>query len=212
MFACVSGKGAQDFSDEHCQKQVGAGKGKYGHVAIEAGSSTDVSYTDKETSMVPMLNGTIQKRTVEVLCLSMTGSGKLTNEAGPPMKVKGSSTELKFDSCSPVGELAFLKCQITFEDIAMFATSTTGENSMTVEFKPSGKYFGILSLNSCEDKNLNAGWIIYGSLKAVPEGGILTLSGESTLEMDGSPASMTGEMTVQMAGGGNPIATTTTEP
>src|SRR5689334_16146452 len=46
-FECVKGGGAKDFSDAHCDNNVGAGKGEYGHVVLTLNEKVSISISNE---------------------------------------------------------------------------------------------------------------------------------------------------------------------
>src|SRR5262245_34707505 len=48
-YECVKGGGSKDFSDAHCDNNVGAGKGEYGHVVLPLNEKITLSITNEKT-------------------------------------------------------------------------------------------------------------------------------------------------------------------
>jgi hypothetical protein len=95
-FTCVKGGGAKDFADEHCDQNVGAEKGEYGHVAIAVGKETEVELTNKNVTNSTkdkepaVLKSKVGLTSTEITCQSASGQGTFKNEE-PVNKQHGGS-------------------------------------------------------------------------------------------------------------------------
>src|SRR5262249_3770453 len=158
-FTCVEGGGAKDFSDAHCDNQVTAGTGKFGHVAIPLNESTSISVTNAKTKnstteSTPVIQkGTVFGIATEIECKTLSGEGTLKNEE-PESKVhrvRGSITA-KFTGCTV--KKPALGCKVK-EPIEVSSSVEgveglgAGKNEMGLEFKPTGEHFASLKIEGC---------------------------------------------------------------
>lgn len=223
---CVKGGGAKDFTDAHCTK---AGKGEFGHVEIAPGTSTKFIATNEKTatettgSTAAVFRFDMKGVVWEFVCGKMSIEGSLTNEAGSPMKVTGTSISIALTGCKTAGAaLENEGCALEGEAIKTPAplTATTPTEGMVVEFKPGPeKITFTFKLTKCKTAGLNIEYAIHEPFSAIPEGATLTTTAATTggLIMPGTSGenSFTSKTTVRMAPvegkEQNPIALTTTE-
>lgn len=226
---CTEGAGSKDFSDAHCDTSVGAEKGKFGHTALKAGESIEVSVTNAKTqNNTTEANPAIQKGSLfgvksEITCKTVSGSGSLENkESGKEHKITGSITA-EFTSCTvnkPAGFGCKVKEPITVKSSVEGVEGLgAGKNEMGLEFKPSeGETFAEITLTSC---------IFAGTFKvtgtAIGTGNPAPTAKHSgttnvftnamtkeTLKMAGAAAEISSATTVTTKTGGSPVALTTT--
>ncbi len=155
-FTCVKEGGSSDFADEHCDEEVGAGKGKYGHVAIGESETTVELTNAKTTNKTTESKGAIFKSTsagipIEITCAAVQGDGKLKNIAVGPdggMAVAGNEGgTLTFSKCKmprPFNAAKEEFCKVK-EPILTTGSSMSRveqgleKNTMGVDFKPTVK-------------------------------------------------------------------------
>ncbi len=233
---CVKGGGASDFSDAHCDGKVGAGKGEYGHVAIEPGKTTSVVITNEKTknntteSTPTTFKGILAGVKLEGSCQTVTGEGTFKNEEPEPGVHTGSGTgTIKATNCK-VDKPA--KCTVK-EPLEIPGIGSpveglgAGKNEMGAELKPAkGEIFTSLTLeNKGEEKCALAGkplevkgTAIATSALAPTEihsGATAVLTNamtKETLSIGGSPVEVSGTTTVRpvIEGKvGNPLSSTT---
>jgi len=211
VFTCVEKGGKQEFADADCSNLV-EGKGKYGHVEIKAGAQTAAEFTLAEGFGVPKFEGEIGGLKAEILCGEVKGKENIENVNAAPMRVPANSVMISFTKCVPVGALATEGCTVIGEEIPIENTSNeTIQDTMEIEFTPTLGNLGLVRLKNCKNPALSTTFALKGTMKAITEGGLLTFTKESTngLELAGSPASLTGTLTLKMSGG-NAISYTTT--
>jgi hypothetical protein len=238
-FTCVSNGGNKDFSDAHCDNEVTAGTGAFGHVLIPAEATTVQLTNDKTknatTEHTPfVLKGELVLAPVKVTCTHANGEAKIKNEeVGGEMVVKGENGGVvNFTNCA-VNEP--LNCTVK-EPIAWGVRSITktalgtGGKEMGVEFKPpeGSTTFASVSFEgtSCSLKGKTfkvEGTMIAtgrrGSTEAVNSSGATleftnAMTG-STLKFGGKPAelegTLTGSRTTESKQTENAITATTTQ-
>jgi hypothetical protein len=221
-FTCVEGQGEKDFSDAHCDNQVKAGEGKFGHVKVE-GKETELTFSNEKTASETtaaepsVLAGPLLGVNVSVSCKKVTGTGTLTNEeVGGTMKVTGNAT-LEHSECVVTTGGSEGKCAVK-EPIVYTAKYTTFQNetAMGVEFTPkSGGAFG--SITYVEGKGgcpIKGTFAIEGSFLGTPggtaqgKGATLRFADTGNLHWGTSLYTLSGAVTMGMKGG-NPITFTT---
>jgi hypothetical protein len=75
------GGGAKDFSDAHCDNNVGAGNGKFGHVVLALNTKTSISISNENTknetkeAASTVLKGPIVGVKSEIVCKTVSGTG-----------------------------------------------------------------------------------------------------------------------------------------
>jgi len=226
-FTCVEGGGEKDFSDAHCDNNVGAGKGKYGHVALPLNEKVSISISNEKTknetkeAASTVLKGTIFGIKSEIVCKTVSGTGSLTNEepSSKVHRVKG-TVEAKFTSCT--APKPALGCKVK-EPITVSSNVEgveglgTGKNEMGLEFKPTGEHFATVTLEGClvagtfnTDGTAIATGTPSNTAKWSGATSVFTAAmTKETLKLAGSAAEVESTTTVTKAGGGNPIALTT---
>lgn len=230
-YTCVEGGGAKDFSDAHCDNQVTAGTGKFGHVAIPVGEKTNIVVSNANTKnntteSTPVIQkGTIFGLAAEIECQTLSGEGTLTNEE-PEAKVHRvrGTIVAKFTSCT--AKKPALGCKVK-EPIEVSSSVEgveglgAGKNEMGLEFKPTGEHFAQLKLEGCiaaGTYNTDGTAIATGTPSASGKfTGATSIFTEAmtkeTLKLAGNAASVSSSSTVRMAPVGgvqqNPIALTT---
>lgn len=211
---CISGGGSTDFSDEHCDTNVGAGKGKFGHVNIAPKTKVDISITNAKTknntteSTPAIQKGTIFGIKSEIVCKTVTGTGSLENveAVAKQHQVKG-TVSAEFTSCTVVKPA--LGCKVK-EPIKVTSNVEGVEglgpekNTMGLEFKPTaGETFAEIILEGC---------FIAGTYK-VTGTAIGTGTPSPTAKHSGTTNVFTNEMTketLKLAGNAAEISSTTT--
>lgn len=226
-FTCVEGGGERDFSDAHCDNNVGAGKGTFGHVVLPLNEKTSISITNEKTknetkeAASTVLKGTIVGIKSEIVCKTVSGTGSLTNEepSSKVHRVKG-IVEAKFTSCT--APKPALGCKVK-EPIAVSSNVEgveglgTEKNQMGLEFKPTGEHFASVTLEGCliaGTYNTDGTAIATGtpSNTAKWSGATSVFTAamtKETLKLAGNAAEVESTTTVSKAGGGHPISLTT---
>jgi hypothetical protein len=214
-FTCVPFGGEEDFEDPHCDNNVGAGNGEYGHVEIASGSPTTVTGTNNktgsETSSLKM-KGNIGGTVVEFMCENVHVHGTLTNNAGPPMKVTGTGSLTASECMLMVPAAQTSNCTVTVA-VAGGESETVGmENVLIPMGEPSFTEVTVADApgKSCA-KALKGTFPVGGSAKVtgLGTGATPTFSGAtlhfttadtaSTLTFAGHPAELEGTLTFKMA-------------
>ena len=215
-FTCTSKGGESDFADAHCDNQVGAGKGSFGHVAIATGSSKEITLSNEKTAsettaaQPSVLIGTISGTNVEVKCTTVTGSGTLTNkEVEGTMQASGTMT-IEHSKCTASPS----PCTVA-EPIVYKANYTTYQNEteMGLRYTPIvPPNFGTFTLKNCGLANTFG---IAGTMETTPAGTPLGKGATQTwtksmssLEWGSNPYTLEGAITLRLKGG-DPIAFTT---
>jgi hypothetical protein len=221
-FTCVEGGGSKDFSDAHCDNQVKAGEGKFGHVKVE-GSETELTFSNEKTASETtaaepsVLAGPLLGVNVSVSCKKVAGTGTVTNgEVGGVMQATGNAT-LEHSECVVTTAGSEGKCLVK-EPIVYTAKYTTFQNetAMGVEFTPkSGKAFGAITYvegsGGCPIKGT---FNIEGSFLGTPggtaqgKGATWRFADTGNLHWGSSLYTLSGAVTARMKGG-NPITFTT---
>lgn len=221
-FTCAEGGGAKDFADAHCTSSTKAGEGKFGHVSIANGASTELTLSNEKTggetttALPSVLIGKIAGVNVKVECKTLTGTGTLTNEeVGGTMRTTG-NTLIEHSECSVVEPTTCsVKSPIIYD--SKFATFQT-EAKMGIEYTPRvGTQFGSFTLidaagKTCTIKNTFG---INGSFEGTPGG--MPMGGGATMVQNANAGKLTwgsnvytldATITARMKGG-SPIDFTT---
>lgn len=206
-FTCKPSAGGA-FEDNHCTKNVGAGKGSFEHVTISEGTST-------ETIAAPtgffFLEGTLKSVKTKIKWGEFEIRGSTTNKiAGGVHSNEG--TKLKFVFGNPTVEeptgCTVKGGSLKFEAVK-FKTSAT---KMELEFEPeAGAVFGEITLEGAKCA-ASGTFKIEGKLTTEPSGATQPFGMEASkaLTMGGKAAILSGTATAQMTGeSGNPIVFTT---
>jgi hypothetical protein len=153
-YTCESGA-TQDFSDAHCDTQVTAGTGAFGHKVIPTSTSTAIVVSNEKTESMTtkaapaILKGEAFLTKLEIECKTVKGSGTIENVEEPALsknhQVKGeATTEFGVAGSSPKDCTVKkpLKCQVKNEPIKVESVfegvEEAGGSEMGVEFKPKG--------------------------------------------------------------------------
>jgi hypothetical protein len=219
---CVKGGGKSDFKDAHCDEKVEAGKGEYGHVAVEPGKTTNVVITNEKTkngtteTTPTTFKGTAFAVKLEGSCQTVTGEGTFKNEEPEPGVHTGSGTGMiKATNCK-VDKPA--KCTVK-EPLEIPGVGSPveglgpGKNEMGAELKPAkGEIFTSLTL---ENKGAEI-CALAGKPLEVKGTAIVTSNLAPTEIHTGATAVLTNAMTKEtLSLGGNPVevsGTTTVRP
>jgi hypothetical protein len=175
-FTCVPNGGNKDFSDAHCDTEVPAGTGSFGHVLIPAGLTyvhlNNAKTKNATTEAEPfVLKGKAFLVKNQITCTTANGEAKLKNEeVAGEMVVKGE--EKQAGEPESMGTVSYTGCTVqepanctVKEPIVAGGSSITrtnlgaGKNEMGVEFKPrAGKAFTEITFEgaSCGIKGLTA--------------------------------------------------------
>lgn len=188
-YTCVNvGAGKGDFKDAHCTENVGAGKGTFGHVVIKSGEKTAITYSNEKTagetkfSTVGVFHFTLFGKKFTLECTKVHGTGTMTNEAGPPEKVKVTGIKIKMTGCS-LSKESEEECKLGSEEITLEGSSTTLPESTEVEFSPESKSFASFELTGCGEEEVNGKYEIGGTFNAKPKGATMEMTAESTKEL-----------------------------
>lgn len=144
-FTCVPNGGNLDFSDAHCDHQVGEGTGSFGHQAIPLSTTTEVVQTNESTKnetterTPAILKGELLKAKVEISCQKAEGKGTFKNEE-PESKVHRGSGEgsTEITECTVVKPA---KCKVK-EPIAVNVTAVPVEELNGTEKNMGGEIKG----------------------------------------------------------------------
>jgi hypothetical protein len=98
---CTNVGGTHDFTDPHCDNAVVPGTGPFGHVLFPAGLVVNTTTANDFTGIpsVFKLEAKIGGVSVAVTCNKVSGTGTVTNNAGPPMSVAFGDATIKFTEC-----------------------------------------------------------------------------------------------------------------
>lgn len=204
-----------DFTDAHCTFGTTPGTGKFGHIGIEVGKTTEITFSNEKTgsettSAEPsLLAGELFGAALEIECKKVTGTGTLKNEeeGGGAMQTTGDMLIEHSECTVPKPKGCALKAPIVYDS----HFTTTSE--MALKFTPRvGTTFGSFTLvnNGAESCALKATVGISGSFEGVATAGaVLTLKARgSQLRWSSSTYDLDGAITLRMKEG-NPIAFTT---
>lgn len=145
-FTCVENGGAKDFSDAHCDTNVGVEKGKFGHVAIKTGETTKVTLTNKGTKNVTTesTNAVFKASPfgvkTEITCTEVSGEGTFTNkepEAGVHTGSGSGTTKATKCTVNKPEKCTLKEVTVTAEGVPIEGLGA-GKNEMGSELKPSG--------------------------------------------------------------------------
>jgi len=225
-YECVEGGGAKDFSDAHCDNQVTAGTGKFGHKVLPLSETINISVTNEKTKnntteSTPVIQkGTVFGLASEIECKSLTGEGTLKNEepSAGVHRVKGTILA-KFNTCTVKKPAIGCKVKQPIEvssNVEGVEGLGAGKNEMGLEFKPTGEHFAQLKLESCfaaGTYNVDGTAIATGTPTPTSKfTGATSIFTEAmtkeTLKLGGNPASVSSSSTVTKTGG-SPVALTT---
>lgn len=221
-FTCSAAASVKDFADAHCD--TAAAEGAYGHTAITT-PNTEVVASNNTTGTETTewrLGYVLAATSIEIKCGTASASGKLTNNAGPPMTVTGSGS-LSLSGCSiakPATQSA--NCVVTFAP-ASYQLST---NEMEVVIGPSSgttlTEFTISNAPGKTCKSLTGTFPLVGSFAATGVGGeaespkwsgatlrVTPAMSRGTLSFAGNPAEFTGGLTFRTSAGNDPVTLTT---
>jgi hypothetical protein len=100
----VSGGGAKDFSDAHCDKAVTPGTGAFGHVLFAENAVTNLTATNNltgEATEPAVLEYVLGGVVTEIKCTTVSTTGTVTNK-GPStaMKVEFGESSTSFTGCT----------------------------------------------------------------------------------------------------------------
>lgn len=226
-FECVKGGGAKDFSDAHCDKNVGEGKGEYGHVVLPLNEKVTLKISNEKTknetkeAASTVLKGTILGIKSEIVCNTVSGTGSLTNEepSSKVHRVKG-TVEAKFSSCTAVKPALGCKVKEPIEvssNVEGVEGLGTGKNEMGLEFKPTGAHFSSVTLEGCflagtfnTDGTAIATGTPSNTAKWSGATSVFTAAmTKETLKLAGNPAEVESTTTVTRSSNGNAVALTT---
>jgi hypothetical protein len=229
VYACLKGN-TKDFSEEHCVNGVTPGTGGFGHEAVTVGDLTALSIGNEKTASETtaaaptILKGTVFGVKNEITCTKVAGEGSLTNSepVAKEHRVAGSITA-KFTSCTvnkPAGFGCKVKEPITVKsNVEGVEGLGAGKNEMGLEFKPSeGEIFSSVVIEGCFlAGTYNTTGTAIGTGTPAPtakhSGATNVFTNamtKETLKLAGNPAEVSSTTTVNMSGGGNPVALTTT--
>jgi hypothetical protein len=226
-YECVEGGGEKDFSDAHCDNNVGAGKGKYGHVVLPLNTKVSISISNEKTknetkeASNTVLKGTVFSVKTEIVCKTVSGSGSLTNEepSSKVHRVKG-TVEAKFSSCT--APKPALGCKV--KEPIVVSSNVLGveglgasKNEMGLEFSPTGEHFASVTLEGCliaGTFNTDGTAIATGTPSPTAKWSGATsiftnAMTKETLKLGGNPAEVESTTTVSKTGSSNTIALTT---
>lgn len=226
-YECVEGGGAKDFSDAHCDNQVAAGTGKFGHKAFALNETVKISVTNEKTKnntteSTPVIQkGTVFGLASEIECKSLTGEGTLKNEEPSTgvHRVKG-TINAKFNTCTVKKPALGCKVKQPIEvssNVEGVEGLGAGKNEMGLEFKPTGEHFAQLKLEGCiaaGTYNVDGTAIATGTPSASGKfTGATSIFTEAmtkeTLKLAGNAASVSSSSTVTKAGTSTAVALTT---
>jgi hypothetical protein len=224
-FTCEPVKLGAQFSDEHCNIEKAGGEG-FKHTEIAAGVKTEIVGSNEKTASETkaatpvILHATLSTIPVTITCQKVTGTGTLTNNAGPPMTASGPGTAT-YTECKTVIEGTKTNCKVK-EPIVANANATTvvegtemygkltgsgaGEEFVAISFENNGAEVcpkGITALNPYK---------VTGTAIATANGATSEFKEKephSTLKLGGNSAEITAVTTWRMKEG-NPITVTTT--
>ncbi len=223
VFTCVKDAGAKEFKNEHCGGPGNDGK-SYGHVEIGLNKATEVEANNEKTgnetkeTTNTVLAGVVAGVKTEIVCSKVKGFDTVENktielpdkEKTKVMVVIG-TVKTEYNSCTVAKPL---NCTVKqpIETNAAMESFANGEE-MGFEFTPpEGKALTEVTFEGGKCVLTGAPIPVKGSVKASVVGATVTFEGKGSLTFGGGPATLTGAETLRMAGGGNPISTTTFAP
>lgn len=226
-YECVEGGGEKDFSDAHCDNNVGAGNGKFGHVALPLNEKVSISISNAKTknetkeAANTVLKGTIVGVKSEIVCKTVSGSGSLTNEepSSKVHRVKG-AVEAKFTSCTAPKPALGCKVKepiVVSSNVEGVEELGASKNEMGLEFKPTGAHFASVTLEGCliaGTFNTDGTAIATGTPSPTAKWSGATsiftpAMTKETLKLAGNPAEVESTTTVTKAGTSNTVTLTT---
>jgi hypothetical protein len=226
-FTCEPVATEAQFSDEHCTTPQAGGKG-FRHTPIAQDTVTEVEGTNEKTKNTTkeaqqgIFKATLSTIPIEITCKKGTGSGTLTNKAGPPMSASGSATA-SASECTTIIEGTKKNCKVK-EPIEGSGNATTfvegGEMYVKATGAGTGELFTSITFESNAPEVCPKGltslnpYKVTGSVIGTVNGATVESKEKephSTLKMGGNPAEVIGVGTLRMREG-NPITLTTTEP
>jgi len=234
-FTCVEGA-TKDFKDSHCDEAVPVGEGKFGHQAIALNTTTEVDLTN--TTNAVFKTEVVGGGKVTITCTVVKNIVKnSTMHNVEPEKGQHTLTgpiETEFSKCT----VSELKNCVVEEPIIFKATVHGVEgmegpnkeaNAMGLEFIGDGEKEVFAEIGfigeKCPVKTPTIFLIIKGKMIATggplatskqdrkASGATLVFTNANAMEeltSGGKPVTITGTLTMSMAGGGNPISLTTT--
>jgi len=200
------------FSDEHCTNAVSTGAA-FEHVEIAPGTPTNITVTNEKTgpetksAVSSVLSAKVAGATTTITCKKVSGTGTLTNNAGPPMSISGTGV-IKYTECVVTGPK---NCTVKEPIEAKTKDhSVISGTEMWLEFEASATNFTEITFQG-ESCSLNGDTLaVTGTVKATPNGATLNfVEGEGALKLGVENAKFSGSYTLRMEGG-NPISVTTT--
>ena len=226
-FTCEKTLTGAEFEDAHCDKGI-AGTSGFKHTALVAGTPTSIVVSNQQTknltteSTPAKLTTTIGSIAVEIVCLGVTGTGTLENQAGPPMKAEG-TLKGEYTGCTvtkPAGKCK-VKEPIKFEGKAVTKViKDTPPEEMGLEVGQIGTnplYEVVIeNISLCPIVGTYQATGSYiGTAAGEPTGKgatFTTLPNEamSPVHLKGAPAFLSQTLTFKMSGAGGEALTVTT--
>ena len=223
-FTCALEGGKEDYADAHCDENVGAENGEYGHVAIASGEPTDITITNENTasnttaSTPAILHSTLAGVSVTLEATEVHGEGYIENEgSGSERQVTGHAT-VKYTNIHVSGipncEVAKVTVEAKFEgvkqggEMGLKFSPTEGTTFAEIPFSGEGCAFKGVTFNvkgSAIGTSGNGAEANGSGATTVFEPG----NGMESLTLGGGPATFESTVTTEMKEG-NPIALTTT--
>lgn len=230
-FTCVDvGTNKGEFEDAHCDKAVGPEKGRYAHVPIEAGKTTEIEVTNKNTSNSTLEAATFTLKSIlfgaqtHTDCSTASGTGWIENSTtGKDHRVSGTMA-LNVTNCT-VTKPANCKVKepiewkLTFNGVDEL---NGAEKNMGLEFAPDGG--GNFTEITFEGEKCSLKGKTFAVTGTAISTGSPSPSGKHSgatwifspekemqkLTWGGQPDEFNATLTPKMSGGGNPISLTTT--
>jgi hypothetical protein len=220
-YTCAPVESKAQFSDEHCLKGTGEGKG-FVHQELVPFSLTEITGTNEKTasetksSTNTALKGITEGSEVEIICTGASTTGRLQNavtEKGE-MLIEGEEIVITFTSCT-VAKPAKGNCKVKGGKIETLPNrSTTLGKGMAMEFFPGETpWLGEVVLEGCTNEKLNKHYKIEGTLIAPITGATWSTTeaqttAEKTFKVGGFNAGLETSITLRMKEG-NPVVPTT---
>ena len=212
-YTCSSAASTKDFTEEHCKTKSG-GAGNFGHVAIEAGKTTEIIGSDKNLAgerTGAILKSTVAGSAIELVASEVNGTGTMSNSLSGSEMVASGEGKITYSGVTE----KLLGCKVTglpggvgTVQTKQLAASTQGL-AKKLKFTPKeGTVFAEFELTECIVGPVTIK--VIGSVIGNPEGATTTtvhntVTTEKTLRLQsaaGPIAGIAGFLTISGRSGG----------
>ncbi len=231
-YECVKGvSGGLGFKYTDADCETTNSSGEFGHKEILSGAANKINIDTKLVSANYKLNTTVLGLPTEITCTEQTTTGTVENEAGAPMKAKGTAT-ITFKGCvvnkpakcvvqspgQPIGTIV-----VTLQAKSKIVNASPEEHGVEYEPPAGGNFTELLFTNKmaepCKITNGGVPFPVTGTI--IGTGSVASMTGAiqhfvktetamQKLKVGPEPATLGGETTVTNSANNNALSLTTT--